>query len=141
MDESSSTRGLRPLENSLLIIQIDSSGSAADPSYLESSLIEGALPPSYPECPICLEDISHKEVVTVPCCKKQFDLECYLKCGSRCPMCRADKLTSVTVEEPPRVTTTTTTIVYEVPNRKVQALQFVFTCVLFGILFGPWFMR
>ena len=92
------------------------------------------------ECPICLEDVSDKEVVTVPCCKKQFDLECYLKCGSRCPMCRADKLTSITVEEPPSLTTTT--IVYEVvPNRKVQALQFIFTCVLFGILFGPWFMR
>ncbi len=95
--------------------------------------------PNHLECPICLEDISDKEVVTVPCCKKQFDLECYLKCGSRCPMCRADKLTSVTVEEPSRVTTTT--IVYEVPNRKVQVLQFVFTCALFGILFGPWFMR
>jgi hypothetical protein len=91
------------------------------------------------ECPICLEDVSDKEVVTVPCCKKQFDLECYLKCGSRCPMCRADKLTSITVEAP---SLTAATIVYEVvPNRKVQALQFIFTCALFGILFGPWFMR
>ena len=65
----------------------------------------------YIECPICLEDVSGKPVVTVPCCKKQFDLECYLKCDNKCPMCRA-----ITIEEAQEVTVT---VVHEVPMGRI----------------------
>ncbi len=89
------------------------------------------------ECPICLEDTTGKPVVTAPCCHKQFDLECYLKCADKCPMCRADKIT-IRIEEPP-----VRQIILEPISNRARILQWcltgVFTTMFFVSSFN-WFI-
>jgi len=46
------------------------------------------------ECPICLNDFDTnlQDTIIVKCCKKQFHIECYVRCMNQkkeCPMCRA----------------------------------------------------
>jgi hypothetical protein len=46
------------------------------------------------ECPICLNDFdsTQQDTVILKCCKKEFHIECYIRCVNQkkeCPMCRA----------------------------------------------------
>jgi hypothetical protein len=45
------------------------------------------------ECPICLNDFdsTQQDTVILKCCKKEFHIECYIRCVNQkkeCPMCR-----------------------------------------------------
>jgi hypothetical protein len=45
------------------------------------------------ECPICLNDFdsTDQDTVILKCCKKEFHIECYIRCINQkkeCPMCR-----------------------------------------------------
>lgn len=43
------------------------------------------------DCPVCLEKLGNAPNVTTHCCKQVIDLQCYLKCLPKCPLCRAEQ--------------------------------------------------
>ena len=53
------------------------------------------------ECPICLDYVTDEQLQTVlPCCKKIFHTECYLKCSNPCPLCRSANFICIDMPSP-----------------------------------------